>query len=192
MKILALLAAALFAVPAFAGESLPLPISDRVLTFEVALFASGARVSPPSVRVSAREGALFYVEDQSLKIRFGFVAKMDRQGFVSAAPSFVGEDAGGWLDLVPAGPAQNVPRLRGAVFAIGEISFVRLRFIGSSVGSFPDAPAFRGHVNYADREQVEALRKIYGNPDESICCIGFKAFRACGHRVDISGVGVCG
>jgi len=193
MKRFALLAAlTLSAAPSFAGETLPLPVSDRLFTFEVALFAAGARVSPPSVRVTAREGTLFYVEDVSLKIRVGFVARIERNGAVSASPSFVSEDAAGWLDLTPAGAAQNVPRLRGVAFLIGETAFVRLRLVGMSTGSFPDAPSFHGHVNYADRQQVEALRLIYGNPSESVCCIGVKAFRTCGHRVDIAGVGVCG
>lgn len=190
MKIFALLA--LFAAPAFAGEALPLPTSDRLLTFEVGLFANGARVSPPSVRVMVREGALFYIEERSLKVRLGFVARIERNGTVSASPSWVSEDAKGWLDLTPAGPSMIVPRLRGAAFLTGEDRLVRLRLVGLSTGSFPDAPPFRGHVDYADREQIEALRRIYGSPASALCCIWRGPFRACGYRVYVAGGGACG
>jgi hypothetical protein len=193
MKTFAALAAlALFAAPTFSSEALPLPTSDRVLTFEVALFANGARVSPPSVRVLVREGALFYLEEKSLKIRVGFVARIERNGTVSASPSWVSEDAKGWLDLMPAGPSMIVPRLRGATFLIGGTRFVRLRLAGMATGIFPREPPFRGHVNYADREQVEALRLIYGSPASALCCSGTPSFRACGYKVDVSGGGYCG
>ena len=210
------LLAILFAVPVQVwGEVFALPTSDRLLTFEVTAPGFGetkeverggklAKVLVPTkFRVTTREGSLFQIRDKSQArgYWFGFVANLEKSGAVTVSQFGIVSPAPRVQNATGPFLSKEIKRDQVVTFfgspgKIGQKSDpkldVRLKYVGVTNGSFPDAPPFKGTWDNSDTEQMETLRLIYGDPSESICCIGCGPIRVCGDAVDIPGCGACG
>lgn len=180
------------------GEIFALPASDRLLTFEVTVPGFGEakqrKVVPTKIRITTREGTLFQIQDKGRSYWFGFIATFSEKSGVATVSQF------GIVSTEPkvaqaTGPFRSKEVKNGQVVAFfgspGHLD-LRVRYLGEINGSFPDVPPFRGAWDNSDEKQMEAIRRIYGDPLESVCCVGCGPIRVCSDAVTIPGCGSCG
>ncbi len=209
------LLAILFAVPVHVwGEVFALPTSDRLLTFEVTVPGFGKTkeverggklvkvLVRTKFRVITREGSLFQIQDKTRGYWFGFVANLEKSGAVSVSQFGIVSPTPRVQNATGPFLSQEIKRDQVVTF-FGSPSIdqksdpkpkldVRLKYVGVTNGSFPDAPPFRGTWDNSDEGQMESLRQIYGDPGEAICCVGCGPIRVCADSVGIPGCGECG
>lgn len=190
------LLAVLFANPGvLLGDIFSLPKSDKLLTFDVTVpgLKESTKKAPVHIRVTTREGTLFQVQDKSRSYWFGFIATLEKAGTVSLFQ--FGIESQGPKQQKATAPALTKRLTRGpsVAFLSGpDKAEIQVRYLGATNGSFPDSPAFLGTWDNDDREQMEALRLIYGDPSAVICCVGCGPIRVCADAIDIPGCGACG
>src|SRR6185295_5448426 len=148
-------------------------------------------------QVSTREGTLFHIQDTSTGYWYGFIVVREAKGGVSVSlfslsqvpiagagqAVFQDADKPQWVQV---GGAASFPLSKKA-----SSPKIRLSLLGEEEGSFPNSPPYTEPIDSDNHAQAEFLRILYGDPSESICCVGCGPIRVCADNVSL-GCGSCG